>query len=167
MKDVDYVERSALDYHKVELAVLLYPVFAHLYIQAIRTGQQSFARTFLSNIVTPLQIQNDELVNALLTNTFLLKISRPVLKQLESFMGKNSHIQEVIASHVTLEAVDQPIRVQSAIASELGGVLGQRSKQAKRRKQESRADYILEESSRSKNKELTSNSRKVWDSING
>ncbi|KAI1731725.1 WD domain, g-beta repeat domain-containing protein [Ditylenchus destructor] len=148
---VEYIETTLSVQHRMELSVVLFPVFAHLYIQAVKKNQQTFARELFNRfhhsipefyaeqisqlkwVTTSAHIQTD-LVDTLLTNTFLLKLSKPAMKLLEGLLARNPHIQDIVTDHITLETIDQPAgaRFQATSANDFGGLLGQRSKTEKK-----------------------------------
>ncbi|VDK68144.1 unnamed protein product [Litomosoides sigmodontis] len=142
---------SSFDNFRAELSALIFPVFAHLYIQLIAEGRSlqaaSFSKKFcrhipsmyeeqtklLTRISTHSQAANHTLVQALTKNQFVVRMSKSAIKQLEPFLTRNSIIRDVMRDHLHIEAIDGS-RTKSAAEAGLGGILGQVSKQERRHK---------------------------------
>ncbi|KAK6106240.1 WD domain G-beta repeat family protein [Brugia pahangi] len=142
---------SSFDNFRAELSALIFPVFAHLYIQLIAEGRSLQAALFgekfsryvpsmyeeqtklLTRISTHSQAVNHALVQALTKNQFVVRISKSAIKQLEPFLTRNSTVRDVMRDHLHIEAIDGS-RTKSATEASLGGILGQVSKQERRHK---------------------------------
>ncbi|KHN77937.1 Transcription initiation factor TFIID subunit 5 [Toxocara canis] len=147
---VSHVDAS-FDNFRAEFSSLLFPVFAHLYIQLIFEGHSSLAGMFaekyarsvpsmydeptcsLLRISTHSQAANHPLVHALTKNQFVVRMSKSAIKQLEPFLARNPAIKELIHDHIIIEAVDGT-RTKAAIEASLGGIIGQISKQDRKHK---------------------------------
>uniref|UniRef100_F1KW86 Transcription initiation factor TFIID subunit 5 n=2 Tax=Ascaris suum TaxID=6253 RepID=F1KW86_ASCSU len=142
---------ASFDNFRAEFASLLFPVFAHLYIQLIFEGHSSLARVFgekyarsvpsmyeeptysLLRISTHGQAVSHPLVHALTKNNFVLRMSKAAIKQLEPFLARNATIKEIIHDHIVIEPVDGT-RTKAAVEASLGGIIGQISKQDRKHK---------------------------------
>ncbi|MCP9258042.1 BMA-TAF-5, isoform a [Dirofilaria immitis] len=142
---------SCFDNFRAELSALIFPIFAHLYIQLIAEGRSLQAALFsekfsrhvpsmyeeqtksLTRISTHSQAANHELVQALTKNQFVVRISKSAIKQLEPFLTRNSIVRDMMRDHLHIEAIDGS-RIKSATEAGLGGILGQVGKQERRHK---------------------------------
>uniref|UniRef100_A0A915PII9 LisH domain-containing protein n=1 Tax=Setaria digitata TaxID=48799 RepID=A0A915PII9_9BILA len=142
---------SSFDNFRAELSALIFPIFAHLYIQLIAEGHSLQAALFsekfsrhvpsmheeqtksLARISTHSQAANHPLVQALTKNQFVIRMSKSAIKQLEPFLTRNSIVRDVMRDHLHIEAIDGS-RTKSATEAGLGGILGQVSKQERRHK---------------------------------
>uniref|UniRef100_A0A8R1TJ89 TFIID subunit TAF5 NTD2 domain-containing protein n=1 Tax=Onchocerca volvulus TaxID=6282 RepID=A0A8R1TJ89_ONCVO len=143
---------SSFDNFRAELSALIFPVFAHLYIQLIAEGHSLQAALFsekfsrhipsmyeeqtklLTRISTHSQAANHALVQALTKNQFVVRISKSAIKQLEPFLTRNSIVRDVMRDHLHIEGAIDGSRTKSATEASLGGILGQVSKQERRHK---------------------------------
>ncbi|OZC12572.1 WD40 associated region in TFIID subunit [Onchocerca flexuosa] len=112
---------SSFDNFRAELSALIFPVFAHLYIQLIAEGRSLQAALFsekfsrhvpsmyeeqtklLTRISTHSQAANHALVQALTKNQFVVRISKSAIKQLEPFLTRNSIVRDVMRDHLHIE----------------------------------------------------------------
>ncbi|KIH45749.1 hypothetical protein ANCDUO_24206, partial [Ancylostoma duodenale] len=88
----------------------------------------------LERLQTAQQAQADSYVQLLMKNPFLVKMSKSSLKQLEIPLARTPTIKNIVKEHITLEASDVVSKLRSSIECQMGGVLGQVSKNEKRHK---------------------------------
>ncbi|VDK44961.1 unnamed protein product [Anisakis simplex] len=142
---------ASFDNFRAELSSLLFPVFAHLYIQLIFEGHSTVARMFgekyarsvpsmyeeptrsLLRISTHSQAVTHPTVHALTKNQFVVRMSKSAIKQLEPLLARNPTIKEIIHDHIVIEPLDAT-RTKAAVEASLGGILGQISKQDRKHK---------------------------------
>ncbi|VDM56521.1 unnamed protein product [Angiostrongylus costaricensis] len=67
-------------------------------------------------------------------NGFLVKMSKSSIKQLEIPLARTPMIRNIVKEHITLEASDVISKHRSSIESQMGGILGQVSKNERRHK---------------------------------
>lgn len=143
---------SSFDFFQAEFSLMLFPVFAHSYIKLLLETTVSNAREFfkryclriprpyeelvykLERLQTPHQVQADPYVQLLMKNTFLVKMSKSSIKQLEIPLARTPTIKNIVKEHITLEATDVISKLRSSVESQMGGILGQVSKNEKRHK---------------------------------
>ncbi|KHJ91055.1 WD40 associated region in TFIID subunit [Oesophagostomum dentatum] len=143
---------SSFDFFQAEFSLLLFPVFAHSYVKLLVESSVNNAKEFfkryckripapyeelvykLERLQTAQQAQADSYVQLLLKNPFLVKMSKSSLKQLEIPLARTPTIKNIVKEHVTLEASDVVSKLRSSIECQMGGVLGQVSKNEKRHK---------------------------------
>ncbi|KAK5985650.1 Adaptin region [Trichostrongylus colubriformis] len=148
---VQFVD-SSFDFFQAEFSLMLYPVFAHSYIKLLMENSVNNAREFfkryckriptpyeelvykLERIQSAHQAQADTYVQLLMKNTFLVKMSKSSIKQLEIPLARTPTIKNIVKEHITIEASDVISKLRSSVESQMGGILGQVSKNEKRHK---------------------------------
>ncbi|MFH4973351.1 hypothetical protein AB6A40_000060 [Gnathostoma spinigerum] len=142
---------ASFDNFRSEFSALLFPIFAHLYIQLILDGSsviaaklaEKYAKSVpsyyeeqtnqLIRITNHGQAANHPLVHALTKNQFVVKLSKSAIKQLEPLLARHQIIKDVIRDHFLIEPVDGS-RSKVAIEANMGGILGQISKLERKHK---------------------------------
>ncbi|KAK6729553.1 hypothetical protein RB195_006538 [Necator americanus] len=148
---VQFVD-SSFDFFQAEFSLLLFPVFAHSYIKILMESSVNNAKEFfkryckripapyeelvykLERLGTAQQAHADSYVQLLMKNPFLVKMSKSSLKQLEIPLARTPTIKNIIKERITLEASDVVSKLRSSVECQMGGVLGQISKNEKRHK---------------------------------
>ncbi|KJH51580.1 adaptin region [Dictyocaulus viviparus] len=143
---------SSFDFFQAEFSLLLFPIFVHSYIKLLMDSSVSNARDFfkrycqripapyeelvfkIERLQTPQQAQADSYVQLLMKNQFLVKMSKSSIKQLEIPLARTPVIKNIVKEHITLEASDVISKHRSSVESQMGGILGQVSKNEKRHK---------------------------------
>ncbi|WKX91620.1 hypothetical protein Q1695_009999 [Nippostrongylus brasiliensis] len=143
---------SSFDFFQAEFSLLLFPVFAHSYIKLMLETSVANAREFfkryssriprpyeelvynLERLQTPHQVQADPYVQFLMKNSYLVKMSKSSIKQLEIPLARAPTIKNIVKEHITIEASDVISKLRSSVESQMGGILGQVSKNEKRHK---------------------------------
>uniref|UniRef100_A0A0K0CSV2 WD_REPEATS_REGION domain-containing protein n=1 Tax=Angiostrongylus cantonensis TaxID=6313 RepID=A0A0K0CSV2_ANGCA len=150
---VQFVD-SSYDFFQAEFSLLLFPIFAHSYVKllvdsSVTNGRtREFFKRYCKRIPAPYeelvykierlqtaqQVQADSYVQLLMKNGFLVKMSKSSIKQLEIPLARTPMIKNIVKEHITLEASDVISKHRSSIDSQMGGILGQVSKNEKRHK---------------------------------
>ncbi|VDP03276.1 unnamed protein product [Heligmosomoides polygyrus] len=133
---------SSFDFFQAEFSLMLFPVFAHSYIKLLLETTVSNAREFFKRYCLRIPRPYEELVYKLerlqtphqVQNTFLVKMSKSSIKQLEIPLARTPTIKNIVKEHITLEATDVISKLRSSVESQMGGILGQVSKNEKRHK---------------------------------
>ncbi|KAK6016405.1 WD domain, G-beta repeat protein, partial [Ostertagia ostertagi] len=143
---------SSFDFFQAEFSLMLYPVFAHSYIKLLMENSVNNAREFfkryckriptpyeelvynLERIQSAHQAQADTYIQLLMKNPFLVKMSKSSIKQLEIPLARTPTIKNIVKEHITIEASDVISKLRSSVESQMGGILGQVSKNEKRHK---------------------------------
>lgn len=145
---------SCLDVHKVELAVILYPVFVHMYLELVYNGHESHAVEFfqkfhvdqedyyqddlrqLGTVVKREHMQANSLMENFKSSKFVIKMSR------DSYIHLKRRLQEkkmkpllnIIQEHLFVDVFDGVPRNKQQIQSSSGAVLGESEREANRAK---------------------------------
>ncbi|VDO38200.1 unnamed protein product [Haemonchus placei] len=145
---------SSFDFFQAEFSLMLYPVFAHSYIKLLMENSVNNAREFfkryckriptpyeelvykLERIQSAHQAQADTYVQLLMKNTFLVKMSKSSIKQLEIPLARTPTIKniKVICLIGSFGFISFLNLLRSSVESQMGGILGQVSKNEKRHK---------------------------------
>ncbi|KAL8563934.1 hypothetical protein ACOMHN_059364 [Nucella lapillus] len=141
---------TCLDVHKVELSMILYPVFVHMYLELVYNdhGQhafqffQRFSRDleeyWASNLARLVAIQRkehmemDQMMTTFKSNKYVIRMSR------ESYTHLKRHLQErhltvlinMIQEHLFIEVFDGIPRTPEQIKATTGALLGEAEKEA-------------------------------------
>ncbi|CAB3410596.1 unnamed protein product [Caenorhabditis bovis] len=143
---------SLTDVVQAEFSQLLFPVFAHSYFSLIGAGVQATARSFferfkcfipecyaeyvheLSRIDDAISLKASDCFHTLTDNHFVVKMSKACTKQLELVTLRLRAVKNIIAKNVLIEQTDVNTKFRSTIEAQMGGILGQTSKNDKRHK---------------------------------
>jgi transcription initiation factor TFIID subunit 5 len=148
---------SSLDIYRHELALILYPVFVHMYLELVYNGHEVSARDFvttfgprqesfyqddikkLSYITRREHMRGSELMENFRTSQFTVRMSRDTytqLRQQKKFMSERKHVVlwNIIQEHLYLDVYEGIARNRGQISSTAGGVIGEANRQANRAK---------------------------------
>ncbi|KAK6026578.1 WD40 associated region in TFIID subunit [Ostertagia ostertagi] len=126
---------SSFDFFQAEFSLMLYPVFAHSYIKLLMENSVNNELVYnLERIQSAHQAQADTYIQLLMKNPFLVKMSKSSIKQLEIPLARTPTIKNIVKEHITIEASDVISKLRSSVESQMGGILGQVSKNEKRHK---------------------------------
>ncbi len=153
---INFVD-SALDLYRHELALILYPVFVHMYLELVYNGHerqaQSFIRKYgpvqesfyagdvqkLGYITKKLHMSGSELMENFQTSQFTVRLSRDSysqMRQLKKAMSEKKHtiLWNIIQEHLYLDVYEGIARNKRQIDATSGGMIGESNRQANRAK---------------------------------
>ncbi|KAK3575934.1 hypothetical protein CHS0354_006251 [Potamilus streckersoni] len=145
---------SCLDVHKVELSMILYPVFVHMYLELVFNQHEIHAKEFyekfcmdqedyyqedlrkLSTVTKKEHMQENQLMDNFRSSKFIIKMSR------DSYTHLKRHLQEkqlnlllnIIQEHLFIDVFDGVPRTKQQIDSTAGGLLGEATREANKAK---------------------------------
>ncbi|XP_059164243.1 transcription initiation factor TFIID subunit 5-like [Physella acuta] len=145
---------SCLDVHKVELSIILYPIFVHMYLELVYNDHEWNAAEFYTKfwqdqeehhhedlaklaIVRKKEHMNgDQLLENFKTSKFVLRMSR------DSYTHLKRHLQEkrlsplltIIQDHLFIDVFDGVPRTHQQIQATSGGLLGEVDRDANKAK---------------------------------
>ena len=151
-----FIEGS-LDMYKHELALILYPVFVHMYLELVYNGHEAAAREFitdfgpkqesfyqddtkkLSYITKREHMRGSELMENFRTSQFTVRMSRDTytqLRQLKKLLSERKHgvLWNIIQEHLYLDVYEGIARNRTQINATAGGMTGEANRQANRAK---------------------------------
>ena len=151
-----FIEGS-LDMYRHELALILYPVFVHMYLELVYNGHEVAAREFiadfgpkqesfyqddikkLSYITKREHMRGSELMENFRTSQFTVRMSRDTytqLRQLKKLLSERKHavLWNIIQEHLYLDVYEGIARNRSQINATAGGMTGEANRQANRAK---------------------------------
>ena len=151
-----FIECS-LDMYKHELALILYPVFVHMYLELVYNGHEAAAKDFiadfgpkqesfyqedikkLSYITKREHMRGSELMENFRTSQFTVRMSRDTytqLRQLKKLLSERKHavLWNIIQEHLYLDVYEGIARNRSQINATAGGMTGEANRQANRAK---------------------------------
>lgn len=151
-----FIEGS-LDIYRHELALILYPVFVHMYLELVYNGHEDAAKTFiahfgprqesfyqedikkLSYITKREHMRGSELMENFRTSQFTVRMSRDTytqLRQQKKFLSERKHavLWNIIQEHLYLDVYEGIARNRSQINATAGGMIGEANRQANRAK---------------------------------
>lgn len=151
-----FIEGS-LDIYRHELALILYPVFVHMYLELVYNGHENAAKEFitgfgprqesfyhedikkLSYITKREHMRGSELMENFRTSQFTVRMSRDTytqLRQQKKFLSERKHavLWNIIQEHLYLDVYEGIARNRSQINATAGGVTGEANRQANRAK---------------------------------
>lgn len=155
--DLEKFVEVSLDLYKHELALILYPVFVHMYLELVYNGHEQVAKTFieefgpkqetfyendirlLSYITKKEHMKGSELIENFQTSQFTVRMSRDSysqLRQWKRFMSERKHsiLWNIIQEHLYLDVYEGIARNKNQIAATAGGMIGEANRQANRAK---------------------------------
>ncbi|KAL5005773.1 hypothetical protein ScPMuIL_016931 [Solemya velum] len=141
---------SCLDVHKVELSLVLYPVFVHMYLELVYNQHDRYAQTFfhkfapdqevyyqvdlqrLATVYKKEHMERNQLMDNFKSSKFVIKMSR------DSYNHLKRHLQEkqmkllltIIQEHLFIDVFDGVPRNKQQIISTSGGLLGEAERDA-------------------------------------
>ncbi|XP_076448428.1 transcription initiation factor TFIID subunit 5-like [Babylonia areolata] len=141
---------TCLDVHKVELSMILYPVFIHMYLELVYNGhgehafqffqrfsrdQEDYRADDLARLVAVQRREHmevDQIMSTFKSSKFVIRMSR------DSYTHLKRHLQEkhltilinMIQEHLFIEVFDGMPRTQEQIHATSGALLGEAEKEA-------------------------------------
>lgn len=154
-RDLQRFVDSSLDLYRHELALVLYPVFVHMYLELVYNGHEAAARAFvaafgpqqepfhqgdikkLSYITKREHMKGSELMENFRTSQFTVRMSRDTytqLRQQRKYMAEKKHsiLWTIISEHLYLDVYEGIARNKQQIVSTVGGMVGEANRQANR-----------------------------------
>ena len=147
----------SLDMYRHELALILYPVFVHMYLELVYNEHEDQAKTFisafgprqesyyqedikkLSYVTKKDHMKGNELMDNFNTSQFTVRMSRDTytqLRQQKKHLSEKKHslLWNVIQEHLYLDVYEGLPRSKSQIDSTAGAMTGEANRQANRAK---------------------------------
>ncbi len=151
-----FIEGS-LDIYRHELALILYPVFVHMYLELVYNGHEEAAKEFIANfgprqesfyqedikklsyITKREHMRGSELMENFRTSQFTVRMSRDTytqLRQQKKSLSERKHavLWNIIQEHLYLDVYEGIARNRSQINATAGGMTGEANRQANRAK---------------------------------
>merc|ERR1712223_1278990 len=151
-----FIEGS-LDIYRHELALILYPVFVHMYLELVYNGHENDAKEFITNfgprqesfyqddikklsyITKRERMRGSELMENFRTSQFTVRMSRDTytqLRQQKKFLSERKHavLWNIIQEHLYLDVYEGIARNRGQINATAGGMTGEANRQANRAK---------------------------------
>lgn len=148
---------SSLDLYRHELALILYPVFVHMYLELVYNSHEKEAKAFvakygprqesfyesdikkLSFITKKQHMIGSELMENFKTSQFTVRMSRDTysqLRTLKKFMTEKRYsvLWNIIQEHLYLDVYEGIARNKVQINATSGGMVGEGNRQANRSK---------------------------------
>jgi transcription initiation factor TFIID subunit 5 len=148
---------GSLDLYRHELALILYPVFVHMYLELVYNRHEAAAKTFadrfgkmqesffqddikkLSYITKKQHMVGSELMENFQTSQFTVRMSRDTysqLRQQKKFLSERKHsiLWNIIQEHLYLDVYEGIARNKRQIEATAGGMIGEANRQANRSK---------------------------------
>ncbi|ESO82043.1 hypothetical protein LOTGIDRAFT_135304, partial [Lottia gigantea] len=145
---------SSLDVHRVELAMVLYPVFVHMYFELVYNEHESTAKSFmekfskdqeeyyqndiskLATVTKPEHMKGNQLMENFKASKFVIRMSR------DSYTHLKRHLQEkqlnlllnIIQEHLFIDVFDGVPRNKQQINLTCGGILGEAQRESNKTK---------------------------------
>eukprot|EP00088_Acartia_fossae_P027535 TRINITY_DN2827_c0_g1_i4.p1 TRINITY_DN2827_c0_g1~~TRINITY_DN2827_c0_g1_i4.p1 ORF type:complete len:1180 (-),score=319.58 TRINITY_DN2827_c0_g1_i4:216-3308(-) len=155
--DLERFIENSLDQHKHELALILYPVFVHMYLELVYNQHEAQAVQFmykyapsqesyyqedikkLSFVKKREHMAGNELIDNFKTSLFTVRMSRDTYQQLRDHKKKNNEkhhtlLWNLIHDHLFLDMYEGHARSKAQIDSTAGAVVGEAQRQANRAK---------------------------------
>ena len=155
--DLEVFVENSLDMYKHELALILYPVFVHMYLELVYNGHEEAAKHFiakfgprqesyyqedikkLSFVTKKDHMKGNELMENFNTSQFTVRMSRDTytqLRQQKKHLSEKKHtlLWNVIQEHLYLDVYEGLPRSKNQIDSTAGAVTGEANRQANKSK---------------------------------
>ena len=155
--DLEVFVENSLDMYKHELALILYPVFVHMYLELVYNGHEQAAKDFiakfgprqesyyqedikkLSFVTKKDHMKGNELMENFNTSQFTVRMSRDTytqLRQQKKHLSEKKHtlLWNVIQEHLYLDVYEGLPRSKNQIDSTAGAVTGEANRQANKSK---------------------------------
>merc|ERR1711915_357487 len=138
--DLEVFVENSLDMYRHELALILYPVFVHMYLELVYNQHEDPAKHFIAKF-GPRQesyyqedIKGNELMDNFNTSQFTVRMSRDTYTQLRQQKKnlsekKHSLLWNVIQEHLYLDVYEGLPRSKSQIESTAGAMTGEANRQ--------------------------------------
>lgn len=145
-----FVEES-LDIYKYELAMILYPVLVHMYIELLYNGHEDQAADLMAKfgpeqeyyyqddlkklamVTKKDQISGNDLTEAFKSNEFIIRISRDTLSLLKRHLHerKASVIMNIVNEHLYFDLYEGMARNKQQCDATAGSMMGEAKRQGK------------------------------------
>ena len=155
--DLEVFVENSLDMYKHELALILYPVFVHMFLELVYNGHEQAAKEFiakfgprqesyyqedikkLSFVTKKEHMKGNELMENFNTSQFTVRMSRDTytqLRQQKKHLSEKKHtlLWNVIQEHLYLDVYEGLPRSKNQIDSTAGAVTGEANRQANKSK---------------------------------
>merc|ERR1712112_793707 len=155
--DLEVFVENSLDMYRHELALILYPVFVHMYLELVYNEHEDQAKSFiaafgprqesyyqedikkLSYVTKKDHMKGNELMDNFNTSQFTVRMSRDTYTQLRRQKKnlsekKHSLLWNIIQEHLYLDVYEGLPRSKSQIDSTAGAMTGEANRQANRSK---------------------------------
>jgi len=156
-RDLEVFVENSLDMYRHELALILYPVFVHMYLELVYNEHEMAAKNFivlfgprqesyyqedikkLSYVTKKEHMKGNELMDNFNTSQFTVRMSRDSYTQLrlqKKHLSEKKHslLWNVIQEHLYLDVYEGLPRSKSQIDSTAGAMTGEANRQANRSK---------------------------------
>lgn len=156
-RDLEVFVEHSLDMYRHELALILYPVFVHMYLELVYNEHEESAKSFiaafgprqenyyqedikkLSYVTKKDHMKGNELMDNFNTSQFTVRMSRDTytqLRQQKKHLSEKKHnlLWNVIQEHLYLDVYEGLPRSKSQIDSTAGAMTGEANRQANRPK---------------------------------
>jgi len=156
-RDLEVLVEHSLDMYRHELALILYPVFVHMYLELVYNEHEDQAKSFiaafgprqesyyqedikkLSYVTKKDHMKGNELMDNFNTSQFTVRMSRDTytqLRQQKKHLSEKKHslLWNVIQEHLYLDVYEGLPRSKSQIDSTAGAMTGEANRQANRAK---------------------------------
>ncbi|KAL5276607.1 TAF5.2 family protein [Megaselia abdita] len=142
----NFVEES-LDIYKHELSLILYPVFAHIYLKFVQEGNDANRKKFmdkfgtaldvfysgdikdLAQIATIQDIGSSDLCQAILQEKYVIRLSRDsqslIKRHLQDYGTKCDLIQRIVSKHITFDSYEGTARTKAQCEATSGSIIGE------------------------------------------
>ena len=155
--DLEVFVENSLDMYRYELALILYPVFVHMYLELVYNQHEEAAKNFiakfgprqesyyqedikkLSFVTKKEHMKGNELMDNFNTSQFTVRMSRDTytqLRQQKKHLSEKKHslLWNVIQEHLYLDVYEGLPRSKSQIDSTAGAMTGEANRQANKAK---------------------------------
>eukprot|EP00090_Calanus_glacialis_P040049 TRINITY_DN6978_c0_g1_i1.p1 TRINITY_DN6978_c0_g1~~TRINITY_DN6978_c0_g1_i1.p1 ORF type:complete len:749 (-),score=253.58 TRINITY_DN6978_c0_g1_i1:122-2248(-) len=155
--DLEVFVENSLDMYRHELALILYPVFVHMYLELVYNQHEDPAKHFialfgprqesyyqedikkLSFVTKKEHMKGNELMDNFNTSQFTVRMSRDTytqLRQQKKHLSEKKHslLWNVIQEHLYLDVYEGLPRSKSQIDSTAGAMTGEANRQANKAK---------------------------------
>ena len=155
--DLEVFVENSLDMYRHELALILYPVFVHMYLELVYNQHEEPAKHFiamfgprqesyyqedikkLSFVTKKEHMKGNELMDNFNTSQFTVRMSRDTytqLRQQKKHLSEKKHslLWNVIQEHLYLDVYEGLPRSKSQIDSTAGAMTGEANRQANKAK---------------------------------
>lgn len=144
-----FVDES-LDIYKHELSLILYPVFAHIYLKLVQEGNDTNRKKFMDKFASALDIStgdisdlaqvstnqdiaSSDLCQAFLQEKYVIRLSRDsqslIKRHLQDTGAKYDLIQRIVSKHITFDSYEGTARTKAQCDATSGSLIGEARRQ--------------------------------------